>query len=144
MNVNKLKTPERRDLETFFGCENISMKANNYFTYKSVLDDNTIIVLTNNIKRIKSNYVLIVGKNKGLYLRAWQFRKVCSYREGINCYAVKLFRTYYDPYEYDFVFKDMDIEEDITFDMWHEEAIEQEKENFCIRKGWLNEYKKKA
>lgn len=130
-----LKTTKRKELEFFFGSD-LKMTSGKYFIFRRVIDNDAIIVLTNNIKFLKESPVLIVANNKGIYLKDWQLRKISSYQEGINCWAVKLNRNYYKPFEFKFEFDDYNIPEEMTFDSWLEVAKEQEKENLPMREGW--------
>lgn len=70
-----LKERKLKDLKWFFG-EDIKMISNKYFKFTHVIDIDNIILITNNIKIIKGNYVLPVDNNKGVYLKDWQVRPV--------------------------------------------------------------------
>ena len=135
---DQLKTAKRRDMEFFFGEDLHMTSGKYYFQFKRVLGKDEVIVLTNNLKMIKGNPVLVVGPSAGIYLKDFQVRKVSSYQAGINCYAVKLSRKYFKPYKFSFEFEDMMIENEETFDTFYEVAKLQEKENLAIREGWCN------
>ena len=109
-----IKSVKDKDLEFFFG--DVNKKSNKYFTYNSVIDDDNIIIITNNIKTIKGNLVLLVDNNKGVYLKDWQVKTVHNYYNGMSGYAVKLNRKYFKPYTFRFDFEDMAFEKEDTFD----------------------------
>lgn len=133
---DQLKTAKRKDMEFFFG-QDLKMTSGKYFTFTKFIDNDHIIVLTNNIKFIKNKPVFVVSNNKGIFLKDWQFRKVSSYQKGINCYAVKLTRQYFKPYEFSFEFNDFYFENNGNeFDTWVIIAKEQERENLPVREGW--------
>ena len=136
-NSDSLKTAKRRDLEFFFG-EDLHMTNGSYFQFKRVIDSDNIIILTNKIKKVRDNYVLVTDQDKGVYLKDWQLRKVSSYQAGINCYAVKLSRKFFKPYKFSFEFEDFLITKEETFDTLYNVANEQEKDNLAMREGWCN------
>ena len=137
LNSDSLKTAKRRDLEFFFG-DDLHMTSGSYFQFRRIIDADNILVLTNNIKKIKDNYVLVTAPDKGVYLKDWQIRKVSSYKAGINCYVVKLSRKFFKPYKFSFEFEDLLITDEDTFDTLYNVANEQEKENIAMREGWCN------
>lgn len=112
-----------KDLEFFFG--KVTKKSNKYFNYNPIIDDDNIIIITNNIKVIKGNYVLIVDNNKGVYLKDWQVKPVHNYYNGMSGYAVKLNRKYFKPYTFKFEFEDMAFTQEDTFDSLKECAATQ-------------------
>ena len=117
-----LKNRKEKDLEFFFGT--VTKKSNKYFEYNSIIDDDNIIIITNNIKVLKGNFV-IVDNNKGVYLKDWQVRPVHNYYTGMNAFAVKLNRNYFKPYTFRFNFDDMAFEQEDTFDSLKECAATQ-------------------
>lgn len=110
-----LKERKSKDLKYFLG-EDIKMISNKYFKFTHVIDNDSIILITNNIKIIKGNYVLLVDNNKGVYLKDWQVRPVHNFYNSMSAYAVKLNREYFKPYTFKFNFEDMAFEEEQSFD----------------------------
>lgn len=129
-----IKGQKEKDMKFFFG-EDYKKTSNKYFKFKRVIDEDNIILITNNIKVIKGNYVLIVWDNKGVYLKDWQVRKVHNYYNDIVAYAVKLNRKYFKPYEFKFEFNDFVFEKESTFDSLYEVAKIQEEENMEFALG---------
>ena len=80
---DNLKTPERRMLERFYGRE-MEYTSNKYFIFKRFISKDAVIVLTNNIKYVHDNPVLVVAKNKGVYLKDWQLRQVHNIKAGVQ------------------------------------------------------------
>lgn len=109
-----MKSRKEKDLAFFFG--DVKKKTNKYFEYKSVIDNDNIIIITNNIKIIKGSYVLLVDNNKGVYLKEWQVKPVHNFYNSMSAYAVKLNRKYFKPYTFKFEFEDMAFIQEDTFD----------------------------
>ena len=109
-----MKSRKEKDLAFFFG--DVKKKTNKYFEYNSVVDNDNIIIITNNIKIIKGNYVLLVDNNKGVYLKEWQVKPVHNFYNGMSAYAVKLNRKYFKPYTFKFEFEGMAFTQEDTFD----------------------------
>lgn len=118
-----IKSRKEKDLEFFFG--EVTKKSNKYFEYNSIIDEDNIIIITNNIKTIKGNMVMIVDNNKAVYLKDWQVRRVHNFYNGVSAFAVKLNRKYFKPYTFRFDFEDMVFEQEETFDSLKECAAEQ-------------------
>lgn len=118
-----IKSAKDKDLEFFFG--KIRKKSNKYFEYNSVIDEDNIIIITNNIKVLKGSFVLIVDNNKGVYLKEWQIKPVHNFYTGMSAYAVKLNRGYFRPYTFSFDFEDMAFEKEDTFDSLKKIAVTQ-------------------
>ena len=131
-----IKKMEEKDLNFFFGENNFQKTSNKYLTFKRVLNEDEIILVTKNIKIIKDNYVLIVGNNKAVYLKDWAVKKIRNYYENIEAYAVKLNRKYFKIYTFKSNFEDFVFEKDENFDDLLKVAEEQEKENLKIALGW--------
>lgn len=110
-----MKANKERD-ERFFYGESVKHTSNKYFTFDHVIDDDTIIFNTNNIRTIKGNPVLVVDHNKAVYLKDWQIRRVHNYDWGLNTYCVKLNRQYFKPYTFSFDFDDLSFDKEQTFD----------------------------
>lgn len=118
-----IKSRKEKDLEFFFG--EVTKKSNKYFEYNSIIDEDNIIIITNNIKTIKGNMVMIVDNNKAVYLKDWQVRRVHNFYNGVSAFAVKLNRKYFKPYTFRFDFEGMAFEQAETFDSLKECAAEQ-------------------
>ncbi|MEE0290530.1 MAG: hypothetical protein U0J62_09920 [Lachnospiraceae bacterium] len=119
-----IKSRKEKDLEFFFG--EVTKKSNKYFEYNSIIDEDNIIIITNNIKTIKGNMVMIVDNNKAVYLKDWQVRRVHNFYNGVSAFAVKLNRKYFKPYTFRFDFEDMAFKQEETFDSLKECAAEQD------------------
>lgn len=132
-----VKERKEKDKEFYFSG-GTTQKSNKYFHYKHFLNDNEVIVNTSNIKYINGNPVLVVGRNKGLYLKDWQLKPFKNYDKGIEGYTVKLNRNYFKPYTFRFDFNDINIENDETFDDFINTAKAQDKEDMPISLGHFN------
>ena len=119
-----IKEMKIKDKEFFFG-KSIKFKTNTYFTIDHVIDDDNIIIITSNIKRVKDAYVLVVANNKCVFLKDWQIRPVHNYYKGIYAYAVKLNRNYFKTYTFKNDFYDIYIEKEHTFDILKNVAATQ-------------------
>ena len=120
--------------DRFFGFNNKKIRTNNYYTYKHVLSDDEIIINTNNVIRVKDNPVLIVGKNKAVYLKDWAIKSAHSYKTcGVGSFfIVKLNRQYFKPYTFTKPFDDFCIEQDQDFDYLLNVAHEQDAVNMEV------------
>lgn len=118
-----IKTLKENDKKWFFGeCENYS---NNYFTFKHDIDNDNIIIITNNIVFTDKAPVLVVGNNKAVYLKDWQLKPVRNYYEGICGYAVKLNRNYFKVYTFNSNFENFSFDKEDDFDTLLEIAKQQ-------------------
>lgn len=135
-----MKARAKKDSDFFFGEGNKEMVSNKYFTYKHVLDNDTIIINTNNVKVIKENYVLIVGDNEAVYLKDWQIKKAHNYSDiCTDLYLVKLNRKYFKPYKFNFKFDGFCFDEKVdTFDDLLETAKAQDARNMSVAFGFMN------
>lgn len=128
-----LKTEERLYLERFYG--DIKKSRGQYFYFQKYIDDDNVIILTNDIGKVKDSYVLMTSKNTGVFLKDWQVRQVSNVNEGIKCHAVKLNRNFYKQYNFNKV-----IEGKITpkqaFDDCVSIAKEQDQANLPLKEGW--------
>ena len=129
-----IKDRIEKDKEWFFG--EVHQETNKYFKFKHYISDDEVIVITNNIKHIKGNPVLVVDSNKAVYLKDWQIRKVRNFAEGVYGYAVKLNRNYFKPYTFRSDFEDMMFDEENTFDTMVQTAKQQDEVNMPIAQGW--------
>ena len=136
-----VKEAKQRDLDRFYGKGNTTQTSNKYFEFKRVLDDDNCIIVTNNIKTIKGNPVLVTGNNQAVYLKDWQYREVHNYNNGIDAYAVKLNRNYFKPYTFRFEFDDFHFDKNNTFDDMMATAKEQDKVNMKFAHGHMGIYK---
>lgn len=131
------KERKQKDMDFFYGKGNTKQKSNKYFEFKRVLDDDNCIVVTNNIKTIKGNPVMLTGNNQAVYLKDWQYREVHNYDEGINTYAVKLNRKYYKPYTFRSNFDGYSFDKNNSFDDMMDIARQQEKVNMKFAEGHM-------
>ena len=131
-----MKTMTKKEMAFYFngGYDYVS---NKYFTFKHVIDDDNNIITTSNIKFIKGNPVMIVGNNKGLYLKNWQINVVFNSSVEGQIYTVKLNRKFFRPYQFNFTFDDMSFAKDDTFDELLKIAREQDE----VQMRWTVELK---
>lgn len=122
----------------FFGEGNKVKKTNKYFTYKHYIDNDTVIINTNNVKEIKGNPVLVVGKNEAVYLKDWNVRPAHNYGEICDdFYIVKLQRQYFRPYTFKTPFEDFCFDADEDFDKMVEIARAQDAQNMQVANGFM-------
>lgn len=121
---------KEKDIEKFFG--EIKHVSNKYITFDHVIDEDCIVLVTNNIVEVKGTPVLVVGKNKAVYLKDWQIRRVHNYDDGFNGYAVKLNRNYFKVYEFKTDFENFSFDKDETFDDLCEAAKSQNSEKIAL------------
>ena len=118
-----------RERDNFFGRNNYKNRSNFCLTYKPVLSEDEIIVMTDHVVSVvnKDNevqYLFLVAGNKAVYLDFYrQLRRVVWYPEGEkkSTYLVKLFRNRFRPY-YCKRFPGHEIQGELTFDSLYEEA----------------------
>lgn len=83
----------------FFG--NVHKVSNKYFILeKQVLDNDNIILYTNNIRVIKGNHVLVIDDNKAVCLKDWSITGIRFRNNYAETYAVKINRNYFKPYTF--------------------------------------------
>ncbi len=80
----------------FFG--EVREVSNTYFRFNRVIDDDNVIILTNNLRMINGSYALIVGNNAAIFLKDWQVVPVRIDRGTENTFVVKLNRNWVRPY----------------------------------------------
>lgn len=107
------KKRKSKDIEFFFG--DTQWRSNKYFRFDHVKDDGNIILITNNIKAIKGNFVMLVDNEKAVYLKDWQVKPVHSFSAGMSGWAVKLNRTYFKPYTFKSRFEDYSIDKQVQY-----------------------------
>lgn len=126
-----IKEAKERNLNRFFG--EIHHTSNTHFTFKHYQSDDEIIIVTNNVREVKGNQVLIVSDNQAVYLKDWNVLRIMNWREGVDAFAIKLNRKYFKPYTFSRNFEDFAFETPDTFDSLVEVAKEQDAENMPIR-----------
>jgi hypothetical protein len=135
-----LKKRAESDRNWYFGENNYKAVSNKFFTYKAVLNDDEIIIRTNDVKIFKNNYVLIVGSNDVVYLKDFQVREVhtwCKVSKD-NFYLVKLNRKYFKPYHFTNAICNYEGKENVdTFDDLLQVAKEQDDYPLQVGKGWM-------
>ena len=76
--------------------ESICKKSNKYFTFKRYKDDDNVTIVTNNIIQLGEYYVLLVGENKGVWLKDWQVKECrVGQQTYMPAFTVKLSRQYF-------------------------------------------------
>ena len=118
-----------RERDSFFGRNNYKNRSNFCLTYKPVLSEDEIVVMTDHVVSVvnKDNevqYLFLVAGNKAVYLDFYrQLRRVVWYPDGEkrSTYLVKLFRNRFRPY-YCKRFPGHEIQGELTFDSLYEEA----------------------
>lgn len=120
------------NLEKFFGA--MHWVSNQYFTFNHIVNDDEIIVITNNVKKIKNSFALAVDNNKVVYLKEWNMVPVRNYDLDIYAIAVKLNRKYWKEYTLNSEFDDLCFEQADTFDSLKAVALEQN--NTKVALGW--------
>lgn len=89
--------------DRFFG--QVKKTSGKYFQPKSqVIDDDNIILITNNVTSVKGNPVMTVGPNQAVYLKDWNMSgvgvKTKSGEYVGDSVAVKVSRKYFKPYTF--------------------------------------------
>lgn len=130
------KNMKEKDLNFFFGEGNWKNKSNKYYSFKRVLNENEIIIVTENIRIVKENPVLVIGNNKVVYLKDWAVRPVRNYENGVYAYAVKLNKNYFKVYTFKSDFEDLFFEKEDSFDDLLKTAKEQEKRAMPVAFGY--------
>lgn len=130
----------KKDLDFFFGDGNWEKVTNKYYRIKHAINDNEIILNTNNVKMIKDNPVLITGNNQAVYLKNWQIREAHSWDDdgADNFYLVKLNRQFFKPYTFRNDFYGYSFSQPDTFDELLKTAKEQDERNRKIALGHMN------
>lgn len=117
----------------FFG--NIHHTSNKYFMVENQVseDENEIIFITNNVRSIKGNPVLIINNNQAIYLKDFNIVGVsvkASNGEFIgDAFAVKLNSKFFKAYTFKNDFEGVSFEEADTFESLKALAKEQEAAN---------------
>lgn len=133
--LNELKTDKRKKLDYFFSQE-IKMSSKKSFHFKNVINDDLVILLTTNIRTVKNKRILVTGEHTGIFLKDWQFIKLNNHQRGINCYAVKLYRKYFKPFNFGNISFYPGKPEINDFEEAIARAKKQEEEHISFTEGW--------
>lgn len=133
------KEARNRDLNFFLGEGNYQQVSNKYTTFKRVIDDNNILVVTDNLKIVKDSIVMMVDNNKAVYLKDWQVRKAFSWDAGVDSYVVKLNRNYFKTYTFKNDFKNVYLKKADTFDSLLADAKAHQKTNLKMKISGLKD-----
>ena len=113
-------------LKSFFG-KDANIEGKTIYHFKHVINDDEIIIITNNLKMLGDKYILVVDDNKAVYINKTQFMSI--HDSNFNAYAIKLNRKHFIVNTFDGNFSGMMFLKPDTFDSLKEIAIEQEKAN---------------
>lgn len=123
--MKKLSNKKKSFFDFVLGEGNYHQNSNKYLTvHKQKVSNDKIIIRTNNIAYVKGNPVLVVGKNKAVYLKT--FNIFDAIIEGFICKAVVLDRKYFKPYTFQSDFEEFCFDREETFDDLLKVAEEQE------------------
>lgn len=120
-----LKDRKQKNNDFFFGEGNFKKISNKYFQFRTVLDDDNIIIFSKNLTFVKDSAVMIVSENKAIYLKPWQYKVVETF-EGIQGFLVKINRNYFKPYTFKCCFDGFEGMNEHDFDQLLEIAKEQQ------------------
>ena len=130
-----LKERKKKHIEFFFQ-QQVKWESNKYLRFKECIDDDNIILLLDEYKLhyVKLNPVLLVGKNKAVYLKEWQIEPFHKWfaesKTGIQGYCIKLNRKYFKPYTFTDEFRKWwGGDTETTFDDLLEKAKRHDAEN---------------
>ena len=126
-----IKENNEKEITHFFGTTR--KVSNQYFKFNRIIDSDTIVVLTNNVRIINKNLVLIVGNNQVVYLKDWQCWDVDNADLGLQTTAVRLNRNYFKIYTFKSEFEDVHFETPDTFDTLLETAKEQQAADISVK-----------
>lgn len=134
--TNIFKEAATKRKENFFQ-QTLTYKTNNYFVYDGDIDNDTIIIRTDNliVNTFTNKFILKVGTNKAVYLNANNIRKIrFKHANGDweSTYLVKLNRNYFKVYTFQKAFDDY-LGNDKDFDALKEIAKSQK--NIAITFG---------
>jgi hypothetical protein len=130
-----LKKVKEQNKERFF--PNYKNLSNKYFTFDHYINDDELVIVTNNIITVKGNPVLVVGNNKVVYLKDFCINPVHNYDHGINAYAVILKREYFKVYTFKNDIEGFDFEKEESFDDFVTLAKEQDEANMSVALGHM-------
>lgn len=136
---NYIKARKEKDKDFFFGEGNWRNLTNKYIAYKSVINDDEIIIRTSNVKYFKGNPVLVVGSNDVVYLKDWQVKDAHAWEPDFkdDFYIVKLNRKYFKKYHFQNPVLGFEGAEDRDFDNLLTIAKEQEESKMLIALGHM-------
>lgn len=126
----EIKAMKEKQLVKFFG--NVRHISNKYFRFTHRIDEDNIIINTNNVRFVKGSPVLAVGNNDGVYLKEWNVKTAHNRDSGMNFYVIKLSRQYFKTYTFGRAFKDVDIPQTLSFDDLLRIAEEQDMEDMPV------------
>lgn len=129
-----IKERKQKVAESFFGKSVVRHDDN--IAWDGYIDDETIIVLTKNVRywKNKDQFVMLIGNNKYIYLRSCDVVEVKNWHLELNAYAVKLNRKYFKAYTINGTFDDVMFEKEDSFESLLEVAKTQETKE--IKNGW--------
>lgn len=127
-----LKGIKESQINKFFG--EVSHTSNKHFKFNHVINDDEIILITNNVRFIKNNPVLVIDNNKVVYLKDWNVLEIHNFKYGLYAYAVKLNRKYWKEYTFKEEFDDVYFKEADTFDSL--KAVAETQNDTEIALGW--------
>lgn len=132
-----IKNAKQKDIDFFFGKGNTKEVSNKYFQYRHAIDNDNIIINTNNIKMIKGSPTLVVGRCSAVFLKDWQVRKAHNFDNGMNFDIVKLNRKFFKTYTFKSEFEDFAFDDGVvqTFDELSEIAKKQDEDNMKVALG---------
>lgn len=135
------KAQAQKEQNRFFGEGNVRKVSNQYFKFNHVLDVDTVIINTNNVRIIKDNPVLVVGACEAVYLKPWNVLKAHNFQElGDNFYLVKLSRQFFKTYTFkNQIDKNLCFDEVQDFDALSAIAKKQDEENMKVALGFMYE-----
>lgn len=125
-----IKSCKENELNKFFG--EIRKTSNKYFKFNRIIDNDNIIIVTNNVRFVKGNPVLLVDNNKVVYLKDWNIKAVRNYYNDIYGYAVKLSRQYFKVYTFRNDFDDVAFEKEESFDDLYNVAVAQQNVDMAV------------
>lgn len=126
----KIKAMKEKQLVIFFG--NVRHVSNKYFKYTHKVDEDNIIINTNNVRFVKGSPTLVVGNNDCVYLKEWNIKTAHNYDSELNFYVIKLSRQYFKTYTFGREFVNIDLPQTLSFDDLLRIAEEQDTEDMPI------------
>lgn len=126
---------KKKNCDMYFGLNNWKEHRGHTISYRSILDNDNIILRTENICYLDSNdspttqYILMVGNNRGVYLKGNQVQRITYFDNKNNAkrqYLVKLNRNYFKVYYFKYLKAATNFITEDNFDDLYEEARIQE------------------
>lgn len=137
-NVSTFKGAHGQD--PFFG--EVAKTTNKYMMFDQVRDKDNAIIMTNNIKIIKGNPVLVTGDHTAIYLKNGQYRLMVDNKNGVEAFAVKVNRNNFKEYTFRGAFDNAPAKKD-TFDSLWKKAVSQQKRKQKWKSGgriWIDNW----